>query len=201
MKALHRDDLFGWSEFDLARNLDFHSVFWARDGAAGGNVAIDPLPLSAHDRAHVEELGGVGTIVVTNSDHTRAAAEIARWSGATICGPAGERADFPIDCQRWLADGDQVVAGLVAMAVTGSKTSGEVVLLLEQSTLITGDFVRAHRAGELCLLPDAKLSDAGAAGASLRRLQALPEIEAVLVGDGWPVFRNGAGALGAIALP
>ena len=26
MKALHRPDLFGWSQFDEARNLDFHGV-------------------------------------------------------------------------------------------------------------------------------------------------------------------------------
>ena len=68
MKKLHRSDLFGWSSFDEDRNLDFHSVLWVRDG---GNVAIDPLPLSDHDREHLEQLGSVTTIVVTNSDHLR----------------------------------------------------------------------------------------------------------------------------------
>ncbi|MDB9357154.1 MBL fold metallo-hydrolase, partial [Nodularia spumigena CS-587/03] len=34
-----------------------------------------------------------------------------------------------------------------------------------------------------------------AAVASVRRLAALPNIEAVLVGDGWPVFRDGGDRL------
>jgi len=68
MKQLHRKDLFGWSEFNKERNLDFHSVLWVRDG---GNVLIDPLPMSEHDHSHLQRLGGVNFIVITNSDHCR----------------------------------------------------------------------------------------------------------------------------------
>ena len=45
MKRLHRPDLYGWSDFNEDRNIDFHSVLWVR---GSGNVAIDPLPLRAH---------------------------------------------------------------------------------------------------------------------------------------------------------
>ena len=62
-----------------------------------------------------------------------------------------------------------------------------------------GDLIRAHQAGSLCLLPDPKLSDKEKAVASLRRLADLPWIEAVLPGDGWPVFRGGAKALADLA--
>jgi hypothetical protein len=85
--------------------------------------------------------------------------------------------------------------GLTALALDGSKTPGELALVLDGSTLVTGDLVRAHRGGGLDLLPDAKLVDRAAAIASVRRLAALPGIDAVLVGDGWPVFRGGAAAL------
>ena len=88
-----------------------------------------------------------------------------------------------------------MVPGLVVHEVAGSKTPGELALVLEGTTLITGDLVRAHEGGRLCLLPDAKLGDGAAARASARRLAALPGIEAVIVGDGWPVFRHGAEAL------
>lgn len=186
MKRLHREDLFGWSRFDEARNIDFHSVLWVRDG---GNVAIDPLPLSEHDRQHLTELGGVAIIVITTSDHVRAAAELAAACGAEVLGPAGEQSSFPLPCRRWLKDGDDIVPGLRAHALAGSKTPGELALLLEGSTLITGDLIRAHQGGRLCLLPDAKLSDRAAAIASIRRLARIPTIEAVLPGDGWPVFR------------
>jgi hypothetical protein len=194
MKRLHRKDLYGWSLFDEGRNIDFHSVLWVRPG---GNVVIDPLPLSEHDQAHLESLGSVSTIVITNSDHERAAKSLAEATGASIFGPAGEREWLA--CDAWLGDGDEVVPGLTAMALEGSKTPGELALLLEETTLITGDLVRAHEARRLCLLPDEKLSDKEQAVASLKRLAGLLSIEAVLTGDGWPVFRDGARALAELA--
>ena len=200
MKLLHRNDLYGWSVFDEERNIDFHSVLWVRPGGPsgpGGNVAIDPLPLSEHDQAHLEKLGSISTIVITNSDHVRASRSIAKATGARILGPAGERKQLA--CDAWLGDGDEVVPGLTALALEGSKTPGELALLLEETTLITGDLIRAHIGGRLCLLPDQKLSDKQKAIASLKRLAELSGIEAVLPGDGWPVFRNGAQALADLA--
>jgi len=198
MKRLHRPDLFGWSEFNADRNLDFHSVLWVRSGGEG-NVAIDPLPLSEHDAAHLRELGSVSTIVITNSDHVREAAALAKSTGARILGPAGERGRFPIECSGWLGDGDEIVPGLTALALDGSKTAGELCLVLEGSTLITGDLIRAHEGGALCMLPDPKLTDKAAAVASVARVAAVPGIEAVLPGDGWPIFRHGGEALAELA--
>ena len=77
----------------------------------------------------------------------------------------------------------------------GSKTPGELALVLNDSTLITGDLIRCHQAGSLCLLPDAKLNNKTNAIKSLNRLAALPAIDVVLPGDGWPIFGNGAEAL------
>jgi hypothetical protein len=194
MKRLHRQDIYGWSVFDEGRNIDFHSVLWVRPE---GNVVIDPLPLTEHDQAHLISLGSVSTIVITNSDHERATKSLAEITGARIFGPAGERGQ--LDCNAWLEDGDEVVPGLTVMTLEGSKTPGELVLLLEETTLITGDLIRAHEAGKLCLLPDQKLLDKEEAVASLRRLADLPLVETVLTGDGWPVFRSGAQALADLA--
>jgi hypothetical protein len=92
MKLLYRPDLFGWSRFDESRNVDFCGVAWAR---SGGNVLIDPLPMSEHDLAHLEALGGAALIVITNSDHTRDAQTLAQRLGATLYGPRAERETFP----------------------------------------------------------------------------------------------------------
>jgi hypothetical protein len=192
VKRLHRADLWGWSVFDEGRNIDFNSVLWVQPR---GNIVIDPLPLSPHDRAHIDALGGVATIVITNSDHVRGTEELATGTRARVLGPAAERAKLLLRCDGYLADGEEVAPGLVALALQGSKTPGELALVMEGSTLITGDLVRAHRGGGLDLLPDAKLADRDAALGSLRRLADLPGIEAVLVGDGWPVFRDGGRAL------
>ncbi|PRQ04286.1 hypothetical protein ENSA5_09350 [Enhygromyxa salina] len=188
MRQLHRADLWSWSVFDQARNLDFNSLAWIR---SRGNVLVDPLPLSEHDLGQLEELGGAAWIVVTNSDHTRAAAELAARFGAELAGPAGERDQLPLGCARWLRDGDELVPGLTAFELHGSKTPGELALLLDQTTLITGDLIRGQALGRLNLLPEQKLADRAAALASVRRLAALEQVEAVLVGDGWPLARDG----------
>lgn len=195
MKHTHRSDLRMWSVFDQSRDVDFNSIAWIRDG---GNVLVDPLPMSDADLAQLEGLGGAAVIVITNSDHVRDSASLARRFGARIAGPAAEREGFAVACDRWLGDGGEVVSGLRAIEMNGSKTPGELALLLEDSTLITGDLVRGQRGGALNLLPDAKLADKEAALRSVRRLADLPNVDAVLVGDGWPVFSGGAALLAAL---
>jgi len=196
MRRLHRQDLFCWSAFDERRDIDFNSVVWIRPE---GNVLIDPLAMSPHDFAHLRSLGGATWIAITNSDHVRAAATIASELGAKVAGPAGERETFPIACERWLRTGDELVAGLRAIELAGSKTPDELAFLLEGTTLVTGDLVRAHRAGALMLLPPEKLSDVAQARASVAALLQHREIETVLVGDGWHVFGNGRRALEELA--
>jgi hypothetical protein len=188
MKSLHRPDLFCWSEFNAERNVDFHSLAWIRPD---GNVLVDPLPLSEHDWAHLQSLGGAAWIVITNSDHIRASLEIAAKTDAQIAAPGDEKDTFSIPVQRWLGDGDLVVPGLNTIELHGSKTPGELAFLLEETTLITGDLVRAHQAGSLMLLPDGKLVDRSQAIASVKKLAQLSQVEAVLVGDGWQIFHDG----------
>jgi hypothetical protein len=196
MKQLHRPDLFGWSAFDEERNLDFHAVLWVRPV---GNVIIDPLPLSKHDARHLRKLGGVAMIVVTNADHIRISEALAIETGAELIASAAEQDAIPFECDRLVHDGEEIVPGLRAIGMAGSKTPGEIALLLDGSTLITGDLVRSHAGGRLDLLPDARLADRDAAIATVRRLADLTDITAVLVGDGWPVFRHGGALLRELA--
>lgn len=196
MKALHRPDLFTWSGFDPERNVDFNGTAWR---SPDGLVLIDPMPMSTHDLDHLVSLGPTRLIVMTNSDHVRAAPALARILGAELAGPAAEREGFPVPCARWIEDGEELLPGLVALALEGSKTPGELALWLRQDTLITGDLVRAHRAGALMALPDAKLKDRAAARRSVERLAALPGLQTVLVGDGWPLFGGAAAELERLA--
>jgi hypothetical protein len=189
MKRLHRPDLFAWSLYDPAQQVDFNGFVWKREG---GNVVIDPVPLADHDWKHLAELGGAAQIVITNSSHVRAAREVAGRTGAALLGPAGERDAFPVPCGRWVVEGDEPVSGLVVRELHGSKTDGELALVLEDTTAMFGDLVRAHHAGALMLLRREKLRDPARALESLRLLRRLhPRIEHVLVGDGWCAFRNG----------
>lgn len=192
MKLLHKDNLYCWTHFDEDRNIDFHSYLWVR---AGGNVVFDPLPLTIHDENHLHSLGKVSYIIISNSDHIRNAETLAQQTGAEIWGPAAEKASFPIKCTKWLSETKGVIDGLDVYSLNGSKTDGELAFIVEGNTLITGDLIRAHSGGKLCMLPDVKLQDVEQAKDSINRLALIKGIDAILPGDGWPVFRNGEQAL------
>jgi len=200
MKRLHRRDLFTWSTYHEPLDIDFNSIVWIR---ADGNVLIDPLPMTPHDRAHLAKLGGAAWIVLTNSDHVRGARALAAELGAKVAGPAAERERFPIACDAWISEREPLLPWRV-YELDGSKTPGELALLIEGTTLVTGDLVRAHRPAALMMLrAEQGLRDEAAARESIARLAALPHLEAVLVGDGWPLFAVCHEALRAIsdALP
>ena len=188
MKSLHLTNLFSWSEFNEERNIDFNSVLICLDQ---GNIVVDPLPLSEHDLNHLKELGGIGWIVLTNSDHIRDAAKLQQHFNARVAGPAGERGSFGFACDRWLEHGDDLEDVLKVIQMDGSKTPGELCLLYEDRTLITGDLIRAHKPHALMTLPDLKIKAPRIALESIRRLTEYTEIETVLVGDGWHLFTNG----------
>jgi glyoxylase-like metal-dependent hydrolase (beta-lactamase superfamily II) len=196
MKRLHKDNLFCWSEFDEDRNIDFHSYLWVR---GEGNVIFDPLPLTSHDADHLKSLGSVKYIIISNSDHIRNAQKLAETTGAQVWGPEGEASSFPIKCSKWLNEGDKVLEGLDVYSLSGSKTYGELSFVIEGETLITGDLVRAHSGGKLCMLPDVKLLDIEQAQISVKRLAAIKGVKAILPGDGWPVFRDGGLVLSELA--
>ncbi len=193
MKRLHRPDLFTWSIYDEQQQVDFNGLLWRREA---GNVLVDPVPLAAADERHLAELGGAAFILLTNSTHLRGSKEIAARTGARLLGPAAEREGFPVPCERWLRDGDEPFPGLVVRELHGSKTDGELALVLDDTTAVFGDLVRAHQAGALMLLRREKLRDPAAALASVQRFRGLhPRVEHVLVGDGWCAFRNGGALL------
>src|SRR3954462_13246917 len=100
LKRMHRRDLFSWSSYSEKLDIDFNGFLWVREG---GNVLIDPLPMTAHDGAHFERLGGARSIVLPNSARVRAAAVL---PGAQVAAPAAEREGFPLRADRWLKDGD-----------------------------------------------------------------------------------------------
>jgi glyoxylase-like metal-dependent hydrolase (beta-lactamase superfamily II) len=198
--------LFSWSEFNAQRNIDFNSFFIKGnpimnplnpffDGKMG-NVVIDPLPLSDHDKAHIRTLGGIDWIILSNSDHCRAAVEIAEEFKSYIAGPKAESADFPITVDRWLSDGD-VIQPLKVRELNGSKTPGELCFLYGD-ILFTGDLIRAHKPGALMILPTPKLRDPLAAAKSIQNLDS-EGVDTILVGDGWHLFGGGAEAIKALS--
>ena len=188
VKQLHQSDLFSWSVFNEERNIDFNGTLWLR---SAGNVLIDPLPLTGHDISHLKSLGGAEHVIITNSDHVRDAVEIVLLTGAKCWGPAAEKHDFPITCDDWLSEEEQPIRGLDVFCLNGSKTPGELALLIDDKTLVTGDLIRAHQGGHLRMLPEEKLQNYALARESIKRMASIASIHAVIPGDGWPIFNNG----------
>jgi glyoxylase-like metal-dependent hydrolase (beta-lactamase superfamily II) len=196
VKRLHREDLWCWSSFVERLNIDFNAFLWTRPG---GNVAIDPLPMTPHDRQHLQSLGGLAAIIVTNGDHLRGTQQLALATGAKVYGPRAERGRAGLDCTGWLAEGDSPFPGLALHALEGSKTPGELALVLEDTTILFGDLVRSHRANQWMLLKaEQGLKDRAVALASVRRVvEQHPKLAAALVGDGWCQFAGAAQTLDA----
>jgi len=182
LKKLHRSDFFSWSVFNEERNIDFNGTLWV---SPLGNVLIDPLPLIEHDKKHLENLGGAAHLIITNSDHVRDTAKILSFTGAKCWGPSAEKEHFPFACDGWLGEEEQPIKGIEVFSLNGSKTTGELALLIDEKTLVTGDLIRAHEGGRLF--------------ESIKRMASKKGIQAVIPGDGWPVFQNGHEVLLALS--
>lgn len=180
------DGLFMWSAWQPAPNVFFNSFFIE---AEGGNLIVDPLPLSEADAAQIDERGGAAWIVITNRDHERDAKAVAERFGAKI---AASEADAPLlglSVDRTLKDGDEI-GGARVLTFDGLKTAGEIALHFpNKKTALAGDALWGDVAGKLRLGP--KLADSGRAALSLRRLAAT-RIENLLIGDGQCVFGGAA---------
>lgn len=181
MQPLAIPGLFVWSVWQPERNVYFNSHFIVGDG---GNVVVDPLAAPDADLAHMESLGGVALVVVTNRDHERKTRDFAARFSARVAASGGDAPllSGPVDVV--LKAGDEPFDGASVIAFEGLKSPGEIALALEKRrAAIVGDALWGDPAGSVRMLPDDKLIDPKRAVLSLRQLWAL-RLETLLVGDG-----------------
>jgi glyoxylase-like metal-dependent hydrolase (beta-lactamase superfamily II) len=194
------EDVWRWSVWNEPRKLWFNGHLLRSGDTA---VLVDPVTASA-DVAEAIELAGARCgqwlCVITNADHSRAAAEVRARFGAQILVARGdaERAELvALAPDDTIDDGDEL-AGLRVIRVADLKTPGEVVLhWAARKLLVVGDAAIGRPSGALSMLAPSKFRDAAAAGASVARLAALA-VDVVLVGDGDDVLTGGAAALGSV---
>jgi glyoxylase-like metal-dependent hydrolase (beta-lactamase superfamily II) len=165
---------------------------------ARGNVCIDPV-LPGDDELAALAREGVGTILLTNRNHGRAAALVRERTGArTLIHPAdaahARDAGTPID-------GDLQAGGRVGpFTVVGvpGKSPGEVALHWPaRRLLVVGDVVIGHPAGACGLLREQVMDDPPRLRASVRALLDL-DFDALLVGDGTPILAGAKERLAAL---
>jgi uncharacterized cupin superfamily protein len=194
VQRLAIDGVAMWSVWQPDRSVFFNSYFLKR---AQGNIVVDPLAWMPDDEVQMRESGGVVWVVVTNRDHERKSRDLAQLFGAKIA--AGVRdaplLSGPVDLE--LREGDRVFPGLDIIELPGMKSPGEIALHLpDRKTAIVGDALWGDPAGTVRLLPDEKLLDARTAVLGLRKLWAL-RLDALLVGDGAPIFHDADSVIGA----
>jgi glyoxylase-like metal-dependent hydrolase (beta-lactamase superfamily II) len=159
-------------------------------------VVIDPPPLTSWDLDHMRALGAPTRVVVTNVNHLRASDEVCATFDATLHVPAADAEALAHPEAETYADGD-VLFGLRVLTLAHQKSPGESVLYSsERKLLLVGDALIGTPRGSLCMLPDAKFSDVGAARRELGRLREL-ELEALIMGDGDSILSGGSAAIEA----
>jgi len=180
-----------WSIWSAEKGLYFNGYRVEQDGVA---VCIDPVDPGRDDQRNaLLELGGVDRVVVTNRHHGRAAAWLARATGAEVVMHAREDAPEGLTPDRRVEGGDELGCGLVVVEMPG-KTPGEIGLLRAElgGQLWLGDALIGRPAGGLSLPPSAKVEDARQLRRSLRNL--LDErFDALLLADGVSMLAEASG--------
>src|ERR1700688_3160379 len=113
-----------WSGWQPGANVFFNSFFIE---AEGGNLIVDPLPLSEADAAQIDERGGAGWVVITNRDHERDAKNVAARFGAKIAASALDAPLLGLAVDRTLSADDEI-GGARVLTFDGLKTPGEIAL-------------------------------------------------------------------------
>jgi len=185
MQPLAIPGAYTWSVWQPERNVYFNSYFFKH---AAGNVVVDPLAAADADLAHMDSLGGVALIIITNRDHERKARDLAARFKSKIAASEGDAGllSGPVDVV--LKAGDEPFDGATVIAFQGLKSPGEIALSLpKHRAALVGDALWGDPAGAVRMLPDDKLADAPRAVLSLRQLWAL-RLEILLVGDGHSIM-------------
>lgn len=180
-------DIFTWSTFSEPHGYDFNGYLIRH---AEGNVCIDPVQPGAEDLADIER-AGVGRILLTNRNHSRASNLIRERTGAPIF-------IHPDDAphahgQGTVIDGELLIGekvGPLVVEPAPGKSPGEVVLHWpERGLLIVGDAVVGNPPGRCALLREKVMDDPARLRTSLRNLLEL-DFDVLLVGDGTPILHD-----------
>lgn len=155
-----------WQAYDPAVKSDLYAT--AVEMPAG-IFLIDPIPLQPSAAEELIASRQVAGILVTNSNHSRAAADFARRLKAPIFAAPGVATEF--EGARSVADADEISPGVSAIALPGAAP-GEVAFHFadEGGTMVVGDALINFEPYGFTLLPAKYCGDQKEMRRSLRRL-------------------------------
>ena len=179
-------DIYTWSWFSQPHGYDFNGYLIRHDD---GNLCIDPV--TPQDDIDGIARIGVGTILLTNRNHSRASNAIRERTDAPIFIHPDDAAHAV--AQGTAIDGELLIGekiGPLVIEPAPGKSAGEVVLHWpERRLLFVGDAVIGNPPGACGLLREQVIDDLPRLERSLRNLLEL-DFDALLFGDGTPILHD-----------
>ena len=178
------DLLWLWQAYDASVKAD---LFATAAKSRGRLFLIDPIPLAQARLAELMTHGSAAGILVTNSNHPRAAALFARQLGTTIFAAEVVTHEFTgLNSQSVL--GGEIVPGLAAIPIEGAAP-GEMAFHFAEDggTLVVGDALIHFEPYGFTLLPAKYCSNHKQMRRSLRQLLDWP-FERLLFAHGSPIM-------------
>jgi len=176
--------LWLWQAYDPATKADLSSSA-VRNGDQ--LILVDPIPLAPAAVAKLKSLGTVSAVIVTNSNHARAAAAFAAQLDVPVFASEAGVSALQSKLARTCAEGE-IMPGLAAIPIKGAAP-GEMVFHFAQGrgTLVIGDALINFQPYGFCLLPAKYCSNQRLMRASLRQLLDWP-FERLLFAHGSPIL-------------
>ena len=180
------DLLWLWQAYDPAVKADLSSSA----AQSGGRLfLIDPIPLAPAPLAELTAHGSVAGVLVTSSNHPRAAAAFAQQLGATIFAAEPVSHQFG-DAKTQSIAGGEIMPGVAAIPIEGAA-SGEMAFHFPDSggTVVIGDALINFEPYGFTLLPAKYCSNQKQMRGSLRQLLDWP-FERLLFAHGPPILSS-----------
>lgn len=182
--------LFVWQEYDAAIKAE---LFSSAIVTSTGLYIVDPIPLVGERVAELTDVAPVSGVIVTNSNHRRAASDYANMFAAPIFAHAESFPERGLPCLIEIDDGQRIGNELEVVTIDGAAP-GEIALYHSNGggTLIVGDALINFEPYGFTFLPRKYCRNAMEMRRSLRKFLAR-QAERLLFAHGTPIL-SGASA-------
>ena len=174
-----------WQVYDPAVKSD---LFATAVTTQAGLFLVDPIPLESSALDDLTRASRIAGILVTNSNHLRAAETFAKRFAVTIFAAAMVASELPTDSARPVSETENLSPGVSAIAIEGGAP-GETAFHFEDDggAMVVGDALINFEPYGFTFLPAKYCTDQKAMRRSLRRLLDWP-FQRLLFAHGTPIL-------------
>ncbi|HEY3662172.1 MAG TPA: hypothetical protein VGL24_03380 [Chthoniobacterales bacterium] len=176
-----------WHAYDPAVKSDLYATAVK---SAAGLFLVDPIPL---EPSALEELTGQDTvagILLTNSNHLRAAERFSSRSQAPVFCAQVVAGELVAGCAREISDKEEISPGVSAIAIEGAAPGETAFHFAEDGgTIVVGDALINFEPYGFTFLPPKYCADQKEMRHSLRRLLDWP-FQRLLFAHGTPILNS-----------